>query len=168
MAILAIDRDQANWQKRVSVLGVYGFLQGLSLGPLMTLAIEVDPAIVMTAFLGTATIFACFTLSALYSPRRSYLYLGGMLSSAITFLCVLSLVSIFYRPVWMFSIQLYFGLAVFAGYVLYDTQLIVEVRIALTLVASHADVAVADSNFVVVVLFFFYVSCFSESGAGFG
>lgn len=35
------------------------------------------PSIIPTAFLGTATIFACFSLSALYARRRSYLYLGG-------------------------------------------------------------------------------------------
>lgn len=36
-----------------------------------------SPSIIPTAFLGTATIFACFSLSALYARRRSFLYLGG-------------------------------------------------------------------------------------------
>lgn len=31
----------------------------------------------MTAFMGTAVIFVCFTLSALYAKRRSYMFLGG-------------------------------------------------------------------------------------------
>ena len=35
-------------------------------------------SILPTAFLGTAMIFTCFTLSALYARRRSYLFLGGM------------------------------------------------------------------------------------------
>lgn len=34
-------------------------------------------SIILTAFLGTSVIFACFTLSALYAKRRSYLFLGG-------------------------------------------------------------------------------------------
>ena len=126
MFLLGFDQDKTNWQKRVSLLGVYGFLQGCSIGPLINMALQVDPAIVMTAFLGTATIFVCFSLSAIYSERRSYIFLGGMLSSAMMFMCILSLVSIFYRPVWIYSIQMYFGLAVFCAYVLYDTQLIIE------------------------------------------
>ena len=35
-------------------------------------------SILPTAFMGTAMIFTCFTLSALYARRRSYLFLGGM------------------------------------------------------------------------------------------
>lgn len=34
-------------------------------------------SIIPTAFMGTAMIFTCFTLSALYARRRSYLFLGG-------------------------------------------------------------------------------------------
>lgn len=34
-------------------------------------------SIIVTAFLGTSVIFICFTLSALYAKRRSYLFLGG-------------------------------------------------------------------------------------------
>lgn len=34
-------------------------------------------SIIMTAFMGTSVIFTCFTLSALYAKRRSYLFLGG-------------------------------------------------------------------------------------------
>jgi hypothetical protein len=34
-------------------------------------------SILPTAFMGTAMIFTCFTLSALYARRRSYLFLGG-------------------------------------------------------------------------------------------
>lgn len=34
-------------------------------------------SIIPTAFLGTAVIFSCFSLSALFAKRRAYLYLGG-------------------------------------------------------------------------------------------
>lgn len=34
-------------------------------------------SIIVTAFMGTSAIFICFTLSALYAKRRSYLFLGG-------------------------------------------------------------------------------------------
>ena len=43
------------------------------------IAIAINPSILPTAFMGTAMIFTCFTLSALYARRRSYLFLGGIL-----------------------------------------------------------------------------------------
>ena len=50
---------------------------GIYLSPLINLAIQVDPQIIMTAFLLTTIVFVCFTLSALFSQKRTYLYLGG-------------------------------------------------------------------------------------------
>jgi FtsH-binding integral membrane protein len=50
---------------------------GIYLSPLINLAIAVDPQIVVTAFLLTTVIFVCFTLSALLTKKRTYLYLGG-------------------------------------------------------------------------------------------
>lgn len=49
-----------------------------------------------------------------------------MLWSALSFLSLLSFMSVFWRPMWAFSFQLYGGLAIFCGFVLFDTQLIVE------------------------------------------
>lgn len=46
--------------------------------------LEVDASILVTALLSTTTIFLCFAGAALLSKRRSYLYLGGMLSAGIT------------------------------------------------------------------------------------
>jgi FtsH-binding integral membrane protein len=127
LLVLSMNKSSASWRERGGLLALYGFLQGCSLGPLVTLAMYVDPAIVLTAFLGTATIFVAFSLSAIYSQRRSYLFLGGMIGSAMMFMMVLSLVSIFTgRSMWMYSVHLYLGLAVFCAYVLYDTQMIIE------------------------------------------
>ena len=66
-------------------------------------------------------------LHVLFFLHRSYLFLGGYLSSAILGFMALRLVG------WItgigaiaYSIELYLGLLVFSGYVLFDTQLIVE------------------------------------------
>jgi len=123
---LAIDQDKTNFQKRLTILAGYGFLQGLSMGPLMELALHVDPAIIVTALIGTVTIFVCFSLAAITSPRRSYFFLGGMISSALSFLCVLSLISLFWRPMFIYTFHLYAGLAIFSAYIIYDTQMIIE------------------------------------------
>jgi len=81
-------------------------------------------SLIVTAFLGTTGIFVCFSLSALIAPRRSLLYLGGILGSCLSFLFWASLLNIFFRSYFVFQLELYLGLFVFCGYVLYDTQLL--------------------------------------------
>lgn len=190
--------------KRYSLLGAFAFCQGTSLGPLVGLALALQPSVLLTAALATTAIFACFSLSALltqrrcaasrthareravwplparqrvhawrpgssstfgacmhggryqhsrprqrtrspthpalrlrpparpclrHPARRSLLFLGGWLGSAVTGLLLLRLGSWafgFRAMGWAFDAELYVGLLVFAGYVLFDTQLIVE------------------------------------------
>jgi len=113
-----------NNSDRILALAALGFVQGLSLGPLVAYALHVDPAIVLTAFLGTTVIFVSFTLAAFYANNnRSFLFLGGLLGSALGNLALLSLFNIFFRSVFLFNVQIYLGLLVFSGYILYDTQL---------------------------------------------
>jgi len=126
MIYLALDQNKHEHTRRIAVLGAFGFLQGLTLGPLMTHTLHVDPSIIVTAFLATTTIFACFTAAALVAKRRSYLYLGGILSSMLSALMLLAVVSMFTSNPWLRSVQLYAGLAMFCGYILFDTQVIIE------------------------------------------
>ncbi|GIM15821.1 hypothetical protein Vretimale_18526 [Volvox reticuliferus] len=109
------------------MLAGFSFCQGAALGKLVGLGLGMDPSIVLTAFLGTMAVFVSFTLAALMSARRSFLFLGGWLASAVMGLGVLRLSS------WLlgvhtvsFQAEIYFGLLIFAVYVLLDTQLIVE------------------------------------------
>jgi len=104
----------------------FGFFQGASLGGLILFALTIDPRIVLTAFVGTVIIFGCLTGSALLAKRRSYLYLGGFLSSALMNLFMISIVNIFLRYEFLDMFILYCGLFVFCGYVLYDTHVIIE------------------------------------------
>jgi FtsH-binding integral membrane protein len=128
MLYLAMDQNKADYQRRVAVIGGFGFLQGLSLGPLINHTVHVDPSILVTAFLATTTIFACFTGAALLAKRRSYLYLGGILSSALSALFLLSVLSLFTSNPFVRSVQLYLGLFMFCGYILFDTQVLPPVR----------------------------------------
>ena len=57
--------------------------QGLGLAGLVDIVLEVDASILVTALLATTTVFLCFAGAALFSKRRSYLYLGGVLSTGI-------------------------------------------------------------------------------------
>jgi len=95
MIYLALDRNKEEYGRRLAVIAGFGLFKGMSLGPLMEHTLHVDPSILITAFLATTTIFACFTLSALLAKRRSYLYLGGILSSALSALFLLSVLSMF-------------------------------------------------------------------------
>ncbi|CAN0865516.1 Bax inhibitor 1, partial [Linum grandiflorum] len=63
-----------------------GFLQGASIGPLIELAIDVDPSLLITAFVRTAIAFGCFSAAAMVAKRREYLYLAGLLSSGLSIL----------------------------------------------------------------------------------
>jgi len=126
MIYLAIDSDKLNYPKRLAVVAAFGLFKGMSIGPLMQLTLRVDPSIIVTAFLATTTIFACFTLSALMAKRRSYLYLGGVLSSALSALFLLSVLSMFVQNPFVRSVHLYLGLFMFCGYILFDTQVIIE------------------------------------------
>jgi FtsH-binding integral membrane protein len=88
--------------------------------------IDIDPSIVTSAFLGTTCIFVCFSASAYFAERRSYLYLGGFLGSALSMLILVNFINVFARSAMLFNAQLYIGLMVFCGFIIFDTQLIIE------------------------------------------
>ncbi|GAV67598.1 Bax1-I domain-containing protein [Cephalotus follicularis] len=114
-------------QKRVNLLMASALFEGASVGPLIDLAIEVDPRILISAFVGTAVAFACFSGAAIVAKRREYLYLGGLLSSGLSMLMWLHFASsLFGGSTAIFKFELYFGLLVFVGYMVVDTQEIIE------------------------------------------
>ncbi|KAD0215457.1 hypothetical protein E3N88_44620 [Mikania micrantha] len=113
-------------KKRVCMLMLSALLQGVSIGPLIKLAINFDPSILVTAFVGTAIVFACFSGAAMLAKRREYLYLGGFLSSCVSILLWLHFASSIFGGSLSLNIMLYSGLLVFVGYMVYDTQDIIE------------------------------------------
>ena len=137
-------------QQRQGYLLLFGFLKGACIGPLVQHAVYVDPAVILTAFLGTAVIFVCFSLAAMLSPRRSFLYLGGVLSSLLGFMLLASVLQMFFRSELLFNAQVYLGLGVFCAYVLYDTQVIIE----------KADQGSADYTWHACELFIDFVAVF--------
>ncbi|NXD04937.1 BI1 inhibitor, partial [Certhia familiaris] len=131
--LTATPHSRETEQKRLGMLVGFAFLtdpvpstDGLQLAPKPSDPFLFTPSIIPTAFLGTATIFACFSLSALYARRRSYLYLGGFLLSGLTLMLLSSLINAFVRSTWLFTANLYVALMIMCGFVLFDTQLIIE------------------------------------------
>uniref|UniRef100_A0A3B5M9V8 Transmembrane BAX inhibitor motif-containing protein 6 n=1 Tax=Xiphophorus couchianus TaxID=32473 RepID=A0A3B5M9V8_9TELE len=115
-------------KKRLGILAGFAFLTGVGLGPTLDFVIAVNPSIIMTAFLGTSVIFSCFTLSALYAKRRSYLFLGAFCSSYLFILFDQEVNGVVHHVVYFCPCQahMYLGLIVMCGFVLFDTQLIIE------------------------------------------
>jgi len=124
--LFAIDFNAGTQMQCFGLMSATALFTGIYLSPLINLAIDIDPQIVMTAFLITTMIFACFTLSALLTQKRTYLYLGGILGTGTSIMLLLSLMNLFGRSQLIFNINLYLGLLIACGYILYDTQLIVE------------------------------------------
>ncbi|CAH0486742.1 unnamed protein product [Peronospora farinosa] len=117
---------EQNYNKRFCILMTISAAMGLSVSTLVAVAIRVDPSILVSALLITTLVFMCFTGSALIATRRSYLYLGGILSSALSLMVLTSVLSIFSHSSYLFNLNLYGGLFLFCGYVVYDTQMIIE------------------------------------------
>jgi len=53
---------------RMAMLLGFGFLTGLGMGPMLQMAMMMNPSIVPTAFMVTSVIFACFSGAALVAP----------------------------------------------------------------------------------------------------
>ncbi|CAI7745577.1 unnamed protein product [Closterium sp. NIES-54] len=112
---------------RFRLLLAIAFSHGCSIGPLVDAVIQINPGLLVTAFVATAAIFLCFSGAALLAKRREYLYLGGFLASAVSTMLALRLASIFFGGSnAVFQIELYGGLLVFSGYIIYDTQVLLE------------------------------------------
>jgi len=115
-----------NELKRLGFLLAIGFLQGCSIGPLINYALDTDYNLVSTAFFGTVAVFACFSGSAYFAERRSLLFLGGILGSGLSLMFFLSFINIFVWSTGLYTVQLYLGLLLFCGFVMFDTQMIIE------------------------------------------
>ncbi|KAL3991782.1 laminin, gamma 3 [Sarotherodon galilaeus] len=113
-------------RKRLAFLEGFALLTGFSLGPILDDVIAVDPNVIATAFVGTSVIFICFTLSALYDTHRGHLFLRGTLMSGCSILFLVSLTNVFFGSTLLFEANTYLGLLVMCGFVLFDTQLIIE------------------------------------------
>jgi len=111
---------------RLGMLLGFAFLTGLGLGPLLSMAIMMNPSLVPSAFMLTSAIFACFTGAALFAPDGKYLYLGGTLLSGLSTLLFLGFLNIFFRSQLLFQLHLYIGLAIFCGFIMFDTQVIIR------------------------------------------
>merc|ERR1711990_44360 len=115
---------------RLGYLKALSFCMGFLVGPLIHHLAEFEPEILIQAVSYTAIMFGSFTAISLFSKRRSYLFLGGIIMTMTS--CMF-----WYRAMgWLFGYSRYggefgmiytmSGLFVACLYVIYDTQLIIE------------------------------------------
>ncbi|XP_033197916.1 probable Bax inhibitor 1 [Bombus vosnesenskii] len=115
-----------NQKLRLSYLLGFAFFSGLGLGPLLQLVMSVNPTVIVTALIGTIVIFVSFSISSLLAERGRWLYLGGTLISLLNIMVLFSFVNLFLRWTIFYQAYLYIGLFLMCGFVIYDTQLIIE------------------------------------------
>lgn len=127
IAIMFLPDRPDNKNLRYILLFNFAFMEGLSIGPLIDHALQLHHSgqLVLMATTLTALIFGSFTVSSLLSNKRTFIYLGGILASAISMLFWVSLINTFIGSKLLFTAELYLGLFMFCGYVIYDTQLII-------------------------------------------
>nr|CAX72097.1 putative Bax inhibitor-1 [Schistosoma japonicum] len=113
---------------RLGAFFLFSFSTGIGFGPLFQVLSIISPDTIPTALLGTALIFVSFTLAALFTRKRYYIYLGAALMSAVSLLTTFSFMNLFIRSPAIYEAELYIGLAIFCAFVVFDTQLIVEKR----------------------------------------
>ncbi|TKR59515.1 hypothetical protein L596_029175 [Steinernema carpocapsae] len=120
LALAFTPATRENETKRLAFLMGMAALSGFNLGPLLDVAIEMEPKLVFNALMISGCVFGCFSFAALYADSNKFLHLGGIISSVL--MCML--ISIFFgghtNPLF-----LWIGLGVSCALVLYDTQKIV-------------------------------------------
>lgn len=114
-----------NRGQRLTMLLGFAFVSGLSSGPLLDLAIRINPTILPNALALAGVIFASFSGAALMAPEGHYLYLGGTLVSGLSALFWMGLANIFFQSQMLFQLHMWVSLAVFCGFVMWDTQMII-------------------------------------------
>merc|ERR1711959_255357 len=116
-------------QARMNWLLAIAFFKGMVLGPAMHVIAAVEPELLVNAVVYTAIMFGSFSAISLFSKRRSYLFLGGVISTIVSSLFWFSLGTWLFgfRAIALDSLQyLLITLLVACLYVIYDTQLIIE------------------------------------------
>lgn len=128
LALIATPDNGKNTKLRLGYLLGFGLTSGMSTGPLLQYAAFVDPSIIVTALLGTTLVFVCFSLASMLADRGSWLFLGGTLMTLFTSMSLMTLMNLFMQSHFLYQAHIYLGLLLMCGFVLYDTQLIIEKR----------------------------------------
>ena len=102
------------------------FLEGMSLSPLVHVASLYYPGALITALLSSVAVFGSFSAAAVLARRREFFFLSGIVGTVAMYLAIMSVANLVLRSPVIVDVQIYGGLAMFLGYVLVDTQVMIE------------------------------------------
>lgn len=126
--LVALICNKNNYPLNMYLLSLFTLLESYSVGTICALYQEAGQgAIVLQAFVLTATIFCSLTAYAFFS-KKDFSFLGAGLSSALWMLIIWSLMNAFFPATFGFSRGIFalFGAGLFCLYILYDTSMIMR------------------------------------------
>lgn len=122
----AVSEAKVLTPERGLYFGGFGLLNGMLMANYLNSVHKfVGPQVVPTAFFLSLAIFCCLSVSALLAKQRSYLYLGSLLGTALSYFSLAALLQLFFKIKLLSDVLLWGGLFMYLGFVLYDTQLAV-------------------------------------------
>lgn len=97
--------DPKTFYTRLGCLLGFGFLTGHSIGPLLDMVISIEPQVVVTALIGTCVVFVALSCSALLAERGSFLFLGGIIMSALSTMALFGLANLFIQSQMIYQVS---------------------------------------------------------------
>ena len=99
----------------------FAFFMGFVIGPAMHHIAEVQPEIITQAILMSVMAFAGFSGIAVFSKRRSYLFLGGIISSMMMCLMMYNMMNWAFGGSPLGIAYLFIGLLMACMWIIFDT-----------------------------------------------
>eukprot|EP01132_Coremiostelium_polycephalum_P002756 gene2756-3429_t len=112
-----------NENKRFLQFNLIAFLMGMNISYLIEITLfEINPQIVLTAFLSTAAIFVSFSVFSLLTDKRLFLYIGSTLVSLSLVIFILSIFTLFNPTETSMKAIIYLYFFTSVGFIVFDTQ----------------------------------------------
>ncbi|UVC54752.1 hypothetical protein MACJ_003723 [Theileria orientalis] len=125
IAFTKYNKDELNL-KRMAALTVFPMSIGIIHKNFISQVVAVKPELVNTALMATVGIFTSFSLAALYISSRLTMYITSTLGSMALYLALASFANLFVGSELAHGVVLSMGIVVFVGYIVIDTQRILE------------------------------------------
>jgi len=131
LALMYTNKHTHSFGLRAGLFAAFTALSGVSLAPLLLIALKVSPAIVPQALLLTTGLFGSMTALALLAKPGAMLRWGVPLGGGLLMLMGVGIAGMFVpvTSAWyplLHSVQMYGGLTLFTLYVAYDTQKMID------------------------------------------
>lgn len=93
---------------------------------MMHVAGLIDPRLIILTLFGSSALFLFLTLTANFFYNRGYIFTSGKLIIVSNIMAIMNILNWFIKSNQIQNMLIHLGVAVTAGFVLYDTQLVME------------------------------------------